>query len=259
MDPNQRVFLEVAYAALEDAGYGGRRVHGRQVGTFVGIDHVEELKYKRLAAKDPLAVTGTWPGILASRLAYLFDLRGPSMVIDTACSSGLVSVHQACRALRQQECELAIAGGLSSFYYEATTFSSEQRELESIESPDDTVRTFDRRAKGTTWGEGIGVVVLKPLDAAIRDGDLVHAVIRGSAVNNDGASNGITAPNADAQEQLLLSAWLDAQVDPRSITYVEAHGTGTVLGDLIEVRALTNAFRRHTPDRAWPHCSRSSS
>lgn len=111
MDPNQRVFLEVAYAALEDAGYGGRRVHGRQVGTFVGIDHVEELKYKRLAAKDPLAVTGTWPGILASRLAYLFDLRGPSMVIDTACSSGLVSVHQACRALRQQECELAIAGG----------------------------------------------------------------------------------------------------------------------------------------------------
>lgn len=251
MDPNQRVFLEVAYAALEDAGYGGRRVHGRQVGTFVGIDHVEELKYKRLAAKDPLAVTGTWPGILASRLAYLFDLRGPSMVIDTACSSGLVSVHQACRALRQQECELAIAGGLSSFYYEATTFSSEQRELESIESPDDTVRTFDRRAKGTTWGEGIGVVVLKPLDAAIRDGDLVHAVIRGSAVNNDGASNGITAPNADAQEQLLLSAWQDAQVDPRSITYVEAHGTGTVLGDPIEVRALTNAFRRHTPDRQF--------
>ena len=251
MDPNQRVFLEVAYAALEDAGYGGRRIHGRQVGTFVGIDHVEEHKYKRLAAMDPLVATGTWPGILASRLAYLFDLRGPSMVIDTACSSGLVSVHQAARALRQQECELAIAGGLSSFYYEATTFASEQRELESIESPDDTVRTFDRRAKGTTWGEGIGVVLLKPLEAALRDGDRIHAVIRGSAVNNDGASNGITAPNADAQEQLLLSAWQDAQVDPRSITYVEAHGTGTVLGDPIEVRALTNAFRRHTPDRQF--------
>ena len=122
------------------------------------------------------------------------------------------------------------------------TFDSELRQLESIESTDDTIRPFDRHAGGTTWGEGVGAVILKPLADAIRDGDRVHAVIKGSAVNNDGASNGITAPNAEAQEDLLLDAWRDARVEPETISYIEAHGTGTVLGDPIEVSALTRAL-----------------
>ena len=251
MDPNQRVLLETAYHALQDGGLAAGELAGRKVGVFIGIDHVEEHKYKKLAADDPMVVTGTWPGILASRLSYLWDLRGPCMVIDTACSSGLVSVHQACQSLRSGESEIAIVGGLSSFTYEAMTFDSELRQLESIESTDDTIRPFDRHAGGTTWGEGVGAVILKPLADAIRDGDRVHAVIKGSAVNNDGASNGITAPNAEAQEDLLLDAWRDARVEPETISYIEAHGTGTVLGDPIEVSALTRAFRRHTAFRQF--------
>ncbi|HML51597.1 MAG TPA: SDR family NAD(P)-dependent oxidoreductase [Propionicimonas sp.] len=251
MDPNQRQLLETAYHALQDSGVRASSLAGSRAGVFVGIDHVEEHKYKRLASDDPLVVTGTWPGILASRLSYLWDLRGPSMVIDTACSSGLVAVHQACKSLQQGETDLALVGGLSSYTYEATTFEGELRALESVEAADSSVRTFDRSAAGTTWGEGVGVVVLKRLDEARRDGDRIHAVIRGSAINNDGASNGITAPNAEAQERLLLDAWNDARVAPDTITHVEAHGTGTVLGDPIEISALTKAFRHHTANRQF--------
>lgn len=246
MDVNQRLFLESAYEAIEDAGYCDQSIYGKNVGVFVGIDHVEEHKYKKIAADDPMVVTGTWPGILASRLSYIYNFHGPCMVLDTACSSGLVSVHEACKAIQNGECEMAIAGGLSSFYYLPYHFTTDQVDLESIESPDDTVRTFDNGANGTTWGEGLGVIMLKPLDKAIEDGDLIHAVIKGSAINNDGASNGITAPNAEAQEMLLKSAWDNAGINPETIRYIEAHGTGTVLGDPIEIKAMTNAFRSYT-------------
>lgn len=246
MDVNQKLFLESAYQAIEDAGYCGQSIYGKNVGVFVGIDHVEDHKYKKIAAKDPMVVTGTWPGILASRLSYIYNFHGPAMVIDTACSSGLVSVHEACKAIKNRECEMAIAGGVSSFYYLPYLFSTDQSDLENIESPDDTVRTFDNNANGTTWGEGLGVIVLKSLDKALEDRDVIHAVIKGSAINNDGASNGITAPSAEAQELLLKQAWTDAGIEPETIGYIEAHGTGTVLGDPIEIRAMTNAFRAYT-------------
>ena len=251
MDPDQRIFLQTAYEAIESAGYSGNSVYGSNTGVFVGIDHVSDLKYKQLAAKDPMVVTGTWPGILASRLSYIYNFSGPSMVIDTACSSGLVSIHNACNSLRNGECDMAIAGGLSSFYYRPIKFKSELKELDSVESKDNTVRTFDKKANGTVWGEGVGAVLLKPLSKAISDGDVIHAVIKGSSINNDGASNGITAPDAEAQESLLLNAWKNAEVDSQSIQYIEVHGTGTVLGDPIEIKSMTKAFKAVTDKKQF--------
>ena len=251
MDPDQRKFLEIAYKAMEDAGYGGNKIYGTKTGIFVGIDHVSDMKYKQLAALDPMVVTGTWPGILASRVSYIFNLLGPSIVIDTACSSGLVSVHAACNSIKNGECDMAIAGGLSSFYYRPMKFKDELKELDSVESKDNIVRTFDNNANGTVWGEGVGAVLLKPLSKALADGDPIHAVIKASAINNDGASNGITAPDAGAQEKLLKTAWDKAKINPETVEYIEAHGTGTVLGDPIEVKAMTNAFRRFTDKKQF--------
>ncbi|MCX7920812.1 MAG: SDR family NAD(P)-dependent oxidoreductase [Clostridia bacterium] len=251
MDPDQRMFLEIAYEAIEDAGYSGSKMYGTNTGVFAGIDHVSDLKYKQLAADDPMVVTGTWPGILASRVSYIYNFHGPSIVIDTACSSGLVSVHMACNSLKNGECEMAIAGGLSSFYYRPLKFKDELKELDSVESKDNIVRTFDKNANGTVWGEGVGAVFLKPLSKALADGDVIHAVIKASAINNDGASNGITAPDAGAQENLLLDVWKKAKINPETVQYIEAHGTGTVLGDPIEIKAMTNAFRSVTDKKQF--------
>ncbi|MCX7923434.1 MAG: SDR family NAD(P)-dependent oxidoreductase [Clostridia bacterium] len=251
MDPGQRMFLEVAYEAMENAGYGGSKLYGTNTGIFVGLDNVPGMVYKQIAASDPMVVTGTWPGILASRVSYTYNFHGPCMVIDTACSSGLVCIHSACNALKNEECDIAIAGGLSGFGYDPVKFNDEPNELESVESKDRIVRSFDKKANGTAWGEGIGAVILKPLNKALADGDVIHAVIKGSAINNDGASNGITAPDAGAQESLLLNAWKKAKVHPETIQYVEAHGTGTVLGDPIEIKALTNAFKSSTDKKQF--------
>lgn len=251
MDPDQRMLLEIAYEAFEDAGYCEDKISGTNTGVFIGKDHVSEIKYKQLAAADPMAVSGTWPGILASRISYIYDLHGPSIVIDTACSSGLVAVHTACNSIKNGECDMAIAGGLSSFYYRPIKFKDETTELDSVESKDNTVRTFDKNANGTVWGEGLGVVFLKPLKKALADRDTIHAVIKASAINNDGASNGLTAPDAGAQERLLLDVWKKAKIAPDTIQYIEAHGTGTVLGDPIEIKAITNAFRAFTHQRQF--------
>ncbi|NFF81602.1 amino acid adenylation domain-containing protein [Clostridium botulinum] len=246
MDPCQRLFLEEAYLALEDAGYVFDSLNGSKTGVFVGMDHVAELKYKEIAADDPMVVTGTWPGILASRISYVLNLKGPSMVIDTACSSGLVSVHEACKAINTGECTMAVAGGISSLYYKPTTFKNEYKELETIESSINKVKTFDNEADGTVWGEGLGVVILKKLKDALADGDPIHAVIKGTSINNDGASNGITAPDVEMQKELLLNAWKNSNVEPETISYIEAHGTGTKLGDPIEIKAITEAFKSVT-------------
>ncbi|WP_438431731.1 beta-ketoacyl synthase N-terminal-like domain-containing protein [Gorillibacterium sp. sgz500922] len=243
MNPLQRVFLELAYEAVEDAGYAGSPIRRSRTGVYVGVDHTSKPDYPpQEHKKNPLAVTGSWTGILASRVSYVLNLRGPSMVVDTACSSGLVAVHTACKAIQNQECEMAIAGGICLELKPAV----EDDELSMVASKDDRVRTFDRNANGTVWGEGVGVVLLKPLKKAIQDKDHIYAVIAGSAVNNDGTSNGITAPDAEAQEDVLVAAWEDAGVQPESIGYMEAHGTGTVLGDPIEVKGLTQAFGRYT-------------
>lgn len=242
MDPIQRVFLETAWEAIEDAGYGGDRLYGSNTGVYTGNDHTWGSPYKYMIQdRDPLAITGSWSGILASRISYILNLNGPALVIDTACSSGLVAVHEACNALKTGKCQMAIAGGIHIIYKPI-----ENNEMGIVESNDSTIRAFDDKASGTVWGEGVGVVILKPLKKAMEDKDEIYAVIKGSAVNNDGASNGITAPKAEAQEDLLIKAWKEARINPENISYIETHGTGTVLGDPIEIKGLSRAFRKFT-------------
>lgn len=246
MEPIQRFFLETAYESIEEAGYGGDKICGTKTGVFVGRDNTSIPFYRYITEPDTMHLTGSYGGILASRLSYIFNLQGPALVIDTACSSALISIHEACQSIRAGECDMAIAGGISVFSLGTLKDLKNPMGFDSIESPDDTIRTFDKDAEGTVWGEGVGVILLKPLSRALEDGDHIHAVIKGSAVNNDGASNGITAPSAVAQEDVILTAWRNAGIDPATIGYVEAHGTGTVLGDPIEIKGLTNAFHKYT-------------
>jgi len=254
MEPSQRVFLETACSAIEDAGYSLNDVYGSSIGVFVGKDHNNAEFYKKISKPDNLSTTGSWHGILASRISYIFNFSGPALVIDTACSSGLVAVHEACRALQAGDCEMAIAGGISTGGAPADGTKDPEEvtdALESVASPDSTVRPFDKKSAGTVFGEGCAAVLLKPLKKAIEDGDHIHAVILASAANNDGASNGITAPNPAAQTDVIMKAWDSAKIDPRSISYIETHGTGTLLGDPIEFKALNNAFRKFSDDRQF--------
>jgi acyl transferase domain-containing protein len=246
MDPLQRIFLETAYEAMEDSGYGGQKLYGARVGVFVGDDHTFATMYQYVTEPDEMHLTGSWAGILASRISYIYNFQGPSLVIDTACSSGLVGIHEACRSLKNKECEVAIAGGIY-----VRLFPNIKNAMGMVESSDDCVRTFDKDASGTVWGEGAGALVLKPLNKAIADHDHIYAVIKGSAINNDGASNGITAPNAEAQKELIIRAWKDAKIDPETISYIEAHGTGTKLGDPIEIKGIQSAFEEFTTKKQF--------
>ncbi len=244
MEPLQRLFLETAWEAIEDAGYGGDKITGTKTGVFAGRDHTSGSLYQYISEPDQMHLTGSWAGIMASRIQYIFNLRGPSLVVDTACSSGMTAIHMACRSLQQGDCDMAISGGIHLTYL--PSIQGQKSSMDMVESADSNVRTFDKSANGTVWGEGVGILFLKKLSKAIADGDNIHAVIKGSAINNDGASNGITAPNAEAQEAVIISAWEEAKINPETISYIEAHGTGTILGDPIEIKGLTNAFRRYT-------------
>jgi amino acid adenylation domain-containing protein len=239
MDPQQRLLLEVAWEALEHAGQAPERLAGSRTGVFIGVMGND---YTRLQmGADPARVdawvgTGNGSSFEAGRLSYVFGLQGPSMVIGTACSSSLVAVHLACQSLREGECSMALAGGVSLMLSpDATVVLSKMRAL----AADGRSKTFDAAADGYGRGEGCGLVVLKRLSDALAAGDPVLAVIRGSAVNHDGRSNGLTAPNGAAQQAVLRQALAAAGVEPGEVGYVEAHGTGTVLGDPIELRALT--------------------
>ena len=252
MDPYQRMALEIAWEAMEDAGYGGKRLFGTNTGVFIGKEGTNYSLYRYCSVKDPMQLTGSWESIMASRISYLFDFRGPCMVVDTACSAGLVSIHMAAQALLSGECDVAIAGGINlSVTGEFNTRFQGGMNMDAVESQDGVIRTFDGRANGTVWGEGAALVMLKPLSRALADRDHIHAVIKGSAINNDGASNGLTAPNAEAQEDVIVKAWRKARIDPAALSYIEAHGTGTVLGDPIEFKGLTGAFRRYTDKRQF--------
>ncbi|GFN30897.1 SDR family NAD(P)-dependent oxidoreductase [Paenibacillus xylaniclasticus] len=246
MDPYHRLFLETAWEAVEDAGYGGKALSGSKTGVFVGRDHAEISSYQLVTEQDPLHFTGSYSSILASRIAYLFNWQGPCVVLDTACSSGLVALHTACRSLQANDCDMAVAGGIS-------LMNSPVKDdgLKMIESKDGCVRTFDKDATGTMLSEGVGIVVLKTLKKALQDNDHIYAVIKGSSINNDGASTGITAPNVEAQYQVILNAWKNSNVPPETISYIEAHGTGTVLGDPIEFEGLSNAFRKFTDKKQF--------
>ncbi|MCQ4079718.1 SDR family NAD(P)-dependent oxidoreductase [Streptomyces sp. RB6PN25] len=237
MDPQQRLLLEVAWEALDHAAVPPSSLRGTSAGVFVGLSSVD---YGHLTTADVTGVTawtatGAAASVAANRLSYLLDLQGPSMTIDTACSSSLVAVHQACRSLRSGECDLAMAAGVNVLLSPAITASFDQA---GGLSPDGRCKAFDAAAGGIVRGEGCGVVVLKRLEDARRAGDTILAVIRGTAVNSDGHSAGIMAPNPAAQEALLRAALRDAGADPADVDYVEAHGTGTLLGDPIEAGAL---------------------
>ncbi|WP_244884052.1 SDR family NAD(P)-dependent oxidoreductase [Paenibacillus graminis] len=249
MEPYQRIMLEVAYDTLVNAGYETQDILGSRTGVFIGRDHVTGIEYRNYAAPDIFRLTGGWPGILASRISYVYNLKGPSVVFDTSCSSGLVGLHFACDSLRRNECDMAFVGGISGLFYFPPV--KEDGSLDQVESAEEMIRAFDKDAEGTVWGEGCGGLLLKPLSKAVADKDVIYAVIKGSGINNDGLSKGITAPNGEAQEELLKKVWKQAQVNPETIRYIETHGTGTVLGDSIELNSIINAFQAFTPKKQF--------
>ncbi len=237
MDPQQRMLLEVTWEALEHAGIPPRSLRGSRTGVFTGLSATEYafLTTADLSRVDGWTVTGAAGSIAAGRVSYLLDLRGPSLVVDTACSSSLLAVHLAAASLRSGETDLALAGGASLMLSPVITMTFDAG---GGTSPDGCCRPFDARANGMVRGEGCGVVVLKRLADARRDGDRVLAVIAGTAANSDGRSNGLVAPNAGAQREVLRAAYAAAGISPGQADYVEAHGTGTPLGDPIEAGAL---------------------
>ncbi|WP_440217106.1 SDR family NAD(P)-dependent oxidoreductase [Chromobacterium piscinae] len=247
MDPQQRVFLEECWKALEDAGYAGIAMQGRNGGVYVGCGASD---YRQLFSdKAPAqSMWGNASSIIPARIAYYLDLQGAAISVDTACSSSLVAIHLACQALLAGEIDFALAGGVSIQCTPDLYTSAGRAEMLSASG---RCYTLDERADGFVPGEGAGVVVLKRLSDAVEAGDHVYAVIRGSGINQDGTSNGITAPSAKSQEQLECWLYEKHNVDPEHIQMVEMHGTGTKLGDPIEFDALARAFRKHTAKKQF--------
>lgn len=249
MDPQQRIFMEVAYEALENAGLSLEDLSDSHTGIFSTSYHNDYsfLQYSSPTQIDGRTLTGSLHSVVPNRLSFFLNLHGPSLSLDTACSSSLVTVHLACQSLRNEECEIAIAGGINAIISPEVMISLSRV---GFLSPDGRCRTFDASASGFVRGEGCGVVVLKRLADALADGDNVLAVIRGSAVNQDGRSNVLTAPNGQAHREVVRLALKNAGVSPEQIGYIEAHGTGTMLGDPIEVEALAEAIgqRPNNPD-----------
>jgi acyl transferase domain-containing protein len=235
MDPRQRLLLQEAFKALEDAGYGSERLEQEKVGIFVGV---EQGDYQRLVG-DEGSVTGNHDAILAARLSFFLNLRGPAMAINTACSSGLVAAHQGCMSLRAGECDTAIAAGVNLILTVQTYVLLSRA---GMLSPQGRCYAFDQRANGMVPGEAVVAVVLKRLSQAQSAGDLIYGVIRGSEINCDGKTNGLTAPSGAAQRELIVRAHEQAGVRAQDIEYVVTHGTGTRLGDPVEINALSDAF-----------------
>ncbi|HEY6423369.1 MAG TPA: beta-ketoacyl synthase N-terminal-like domain-containing protein [Pseudonocardiaceae bacterium] len=248
MDPQHRLVLQTAWRALEDAGLPPTSLAGSRTSVHVGIMSGEWAALQLSDFRKMTAQGGSGNGyyMAANRISYHLDLRGPSVAVDTACSSSLVAVHLAAMALRSGECDLAIAGGVNLVLTPALSIFYTQS---GLSAPDGRCKPFSADADGIGRCEGVGLVVLRRLDEALADNQMIYALIEGSAVNSNGRSNGITAPNRWAQRDVLAQAYHRAGVDPADITFVEAHGTGTRLGDMIEVRALGEL---HGADRARP-------
>src|SRR5262245_28338720 len=246
MDPQQRLLLECAWEALEDSGYVGETYPG-PIGVFAGLSTSTYLLYQIMANPAVLATLdqlhidlGNSGDYLTTRISHKLNLTGPSFLIQSACSTGLVAVHAACQSLLSEECDMALAGAAS---INVGHFRGYLYQEGGIVSPDGRCRTFDARAQGSVVGSGLGLVVLKRLADAVADGDTIRAVIKGSAINNDGALKvGYTAPSVEGQARVITEALARSGVDAAEVSYVEAHGTGTPLGDPIEVEALTRAF-----------------
>ena len=241
MDPQQRMLLETAWRALEDAGIQVEGLAGSRTGVYIGISHSDYHGIQKFGRPDIDVHTSTGGAlsIAANRLSHRFDLRGPSLSVDTACSSSLVALDLACRAIRNDECEMALCGGVNAILTPDVTITFSRA---SMLSPDGRCKTFDARANGYVRGEGAGVVVLKSISRAIADGDRIHGVIRATAVNQDGRTTTITVPSLDAQVAMLREACQRAAINPTQINYVEAHGTGTAVGDPIEAEAIGRVF-----------------
>jgi len=251
MDPQQRILLEVAWSALEDAGLPAEQISGTKTGVYVGIstnDYAQLESSSDQHLVDAHSATGGAFSIAANRISYCFDLRGPSMVVDTACSSSLVSTHLACNSLWNGECDMALAGGVNIIIGPGPfiAFSSA-----TMLSPDGRCKAFDASANGFVRGEGAGMVLLKPLDKALADGDTIYATIAATGVNQDARTQGITLPSRQAQQALLAQVYGEAGIAPSDVWYVEAHGTGTGVGDPIETNALGNVFSQDRED-AFP-------
>jgi acyl transferase domain-containing protein/acyl carrier protein len=238
MDPQQRLLMELSYQALDDAGLIKTTGSDQsKTGVFIGISVNE---YGTGQFNDPSAITshsgtGSALSIAANRISYFFNFRGPSIAIDTACSSSLSAVHLACQSIRNGECNMALAGGVNLILSPAHSIAFTKA---GVLAPDGRCKTFDALANGYVRGEGGGVIVLKSLSSALADGDNIQAVILGGAMSQDGRTNGLMAPNREAQESMLRQAYLAAGISPGRVQYVEAHGTGTLLGDSMEAKAL---------------------
>ncbi len=250
MDPQQRLLLEVSWEAFEDARIDIRRLAGTRAGVFIGLSNYDYIQ-AHVHSGDPARITpysgsGVMFSTAAGRLSYFYDFRGPCVTLDTACSSSLVALDTAIKALRRRDCDAALAGGISLML--SPDSSVALCKVQAL-AADGRSRAFDSRASGYGRGEGCGLLVLKRLDDALRDGDPVHALLAGSAVNHDGRSNGLTAPNGLAQQAVIRAALADAQLGPDAVDYIEAHGTGTQLGDPIEFGALDAVFGKRAPER----------
>ncbi|WP_366293241.1 SDR family NAD(P)-dependent oxidoreductase [Paenibacillus sp. AN1007] len=246
-DPNHRLFLETAWKAIEDAGYGGGKLTGSRTGVYLGLsNNIRDLYSRFIYDAEPesfaYSLVGNLASVAAGRLSFLLDLKGPSMVVDTSCSSSLVAVTLACQAIKEGQCDQALVGGIK---INLVPLKSDHIKI-GIESTDWRTKAFDDDSDGSGIGEGAGVVLLKPLEKALEDRDQIYAVIKGYGVNQDGKSISIAAPNPEAQTEAILQAWADAGIEPETVSYIETHGSGTMLGDPLEVQGIEQAFRRHT-------------
>ena len=244
VDPRQRLLLQEGWRTFEDAGCAGSQIRGQSCGVFIGV---EEGDYGYLIKDQGLGI-GNHNGILAARISYLLDLRGPNLAINTACSSGLVAVHQACQSLQRNECELALAGGVNLIISPMVYLALSKMGMLSREGQ---CCVFDQRATGMVPGEAVAAVLLKRVSQAIADQDMIYGVIAGSGVNYDGKTNGITAPSALSQAELIEDIFKRYRIDPEQIHYVMAHSVGSHLGDPIEFQALTNVFRKFTDKKQY--------
>ncbi|MDI1352801.1 MAG: beta-ketoacyl synthase N-terminal-like domain-containing protein, partial [bacterium] len=238
MDPQERLFLQTAWNTIEDAGYARTQLAGKKIGVYVGVMYGQ---YQLYGTEQSFVPTNSVFASIANRVSYFFDFHGPSIALDTMCSSSLTAIHLACKSLHDGESELALAGGVNlSLHPNKYLLLSNGKFLAS----DGHCRSFGEGGDGYVPGEGVGAVLLKPLAKALVDGDHIYAVIKGSQINHGGKTNGYTVPNPNAQADLIAETYQKAKINPSHVSYLEAHGTGTALGDPIEITGLNKVFGR---------------